>query len=185
MQIISTVREHVLEKYSQRKDYQGMITYNVHVKYVVEYAKELAKKLNANEEIVEIAALLHDIGRIDGTNENHHEVGAEYAEKFLLDKGYDKKKVDIVKNCILAHRGSVKIDRKSVEAECVASADAMAHFGDIPAMFYWVYVFLDKDIQEGKKMILEKYKRSFKKMIPEAQDIVREKYDAVMKILED
>lgn len=184
MDIVKTVRKHVLEKYSQRKDYQGMITYNVHVNYVVKYAIELAKKLNADEEIVEIAALFHDIGRIDGTDENHHEVGAEYAEEFLKSNGYDNRKIGIVKNCILAHRGSVKIERKTVEAECIASADAMAHFGDIPSMFYWVYVFLDKDIEEGKTMILDKYKRSFMKMIPEAQEIVREKYNAVMKILE-
>ena len=184
MEIIEIVRRHVLDKYSKEESYQGMITYNVHVKYVVKYSKELAKKLNADEEIVEIAALLHDIGRIDGTNENHHEVGAEYAEEFLIKNGYDKEKTVIVKNCILSHRGSVKIERKSIEAECVASADAMAHFGDIPAMFYWVYVFLDKDMEEGKTMVLDKYKRSFEKMIPEAQEIVREKYDAVMKILE-
>lgn len=183
MDIVEIVRTHVLEKYSQKKDYQGMITYNIHVQYVVKYAKELAQRLNGDEEIVEIAALLHDIGRIDGTDENHHEVGAEYAEKFLRSNDYDNDKIKIVKNCILAHRGSVKIARDTVEAECIASADAMAHFGDIPAMFYWVYVFLDKEIEEGRTMILEKYKRSFDKMIPEAQEIVREKYDSVMKIL--
>jgi uncharacterized protein len=184
MNIVEKVREHVLEKYSNRKDYQGMTTYDVHVRFVVKYAKELAKRLNADEEIVEIAALLHDIGRIDGKNEDHHEIGAEYSVKFLRSAGYDKKKIDVVKNCILSHRGSVKIKRETVEAECIASADAMAHFGDIPAMFYWVYVFLNKDIEEGRKMLLDKYTRSFEKMIPEAQDIVREKYEAVIKILE-
>jgi uncharacterized protein len=172
-----------LKKYSERENYQGMFTYNVHVKYVVKYANELAKKLNADEEIVEIAALLHDIGRIDGTNENHHEVGAEYAESFLRKQNYNKKKISVVKNCILAHRGSVPIKRESVEAECIASADAMAHFGNIPALLYWVYVFLDKDIEEGRSMVKSKLDRSFKKMIPEAQDIVREKYESTMKIL--
>jgi uncharacterized protein len=183
MEMVEIVRKHVLEKYSQRKDYQGMITYDVHVKYVVEYAKELAKKLNANEEIVEIAALLHDIGRIDGSNENHHEIGAEYAEKFLREQKYDEKKISIVKNCILAHRGSVHIKKETIEAECVASADAMAHFGNIPAILYWAYVFLGKDIEEGKAMVKSKLERSFKKMIPEAQDIVREKYESAMRIL--
>jgi putative nucleotidyltransferase with HDIG domain len=184
MKYINQVREHVLDRYSQRDDFEGMTTYNVHVKHMVEYAKQLAKKLKANEEIVEIAALLHDIGRLDGTNENHHEVGAQYAEKYLKDIGYDKQKISVIKNCILAHRGSVKIKRESIEAECIASADAMAHFGDIPSMFYWVYVFLDRDIDEGKSMVLDKYKRSFKKMMPEAQDIVREKYESILKIIE-
>jgi hypothetical protein len=59
----------------------------------------------------------------------------------------------------------------------------MAHFGNIPALLYWVYVFLDKDIEEGRSMVKSKLDRSFKKMIPEAQDIVREKYESTMKIL--
>ena len=184
MSIRDTVQEHVLQRYQARDDYHGMTTYNVHVKNVVAYALQLAKKLNADEEIVEIAALLHDIGRLDGTDENHHIVGAEYAEEFLKTNGYETKKIQAVKHCILAHRGSVSIPKETIEAECVASADAMAHFGDIPAMFYWVYVFLDKGMEEGRQMVKDKYIRSFKKMIPEAQEIIRDKYDAVMKILE-
>lgn len=184
MNILDLVREHVLERYNGRKDFHGMTTYNVHVKHMVEYSIQLAKKLNADEEIVEIAALLHDIGRLDGTDENHHIVGAEYSEKFLSENGYDEDKIMKVKHCIIAHRGSLSLPRETIEAECVASADAMAHFGDIPAMFYWVYVFLGKDMEEGKIKVRDKLTRSFNKMIPEAQEIVKEKYDAVMKILQ-
>ena len=51
-------------------------------------------------------------------------------------------------------------------------------------MFYFVYGELRKSSDEGKEMIKEKLERSFRKMLPEAQDIIRDKYDAAMKILE-
>jgi HD superfamily phosphodiesterase len=72
MNIVDTVRKHVVDKYSEAYDSDDLNMYKVHVRYVVDYAKELARKLGADIEIVEIAALLHDIARIDGTNENHH-----------------------------------------------------------------------------------------------------------------
>lgn len=183
MNIIDTVRTHILERYSERNDSQGMEMYDTHVKYVVEYAKELAKKLNADEEVVEISALLHDIAQVDDSYETHDVDGANYAEKFLTTLNYDPKKVAMVKHCILTHRGSKNIPRETVEAECVASADAMAHFRSIPDMFYLVYVDFGKDVEEGKQMLKDKLERSFRKMIPEAQEIVREKYEAAMVIL--
>jgi len=183
MNTIDTVKAHVLSKYEARKDFRGMDTYNTHVVFVVEYAKELAKKLNANEEIVEISAWMHDLYNIEDDNENHHIDGANYAEKYLTELGYDPEKIAQVKHCIYAHRGSQRIPRETIEAECLASADAMAHFKNISDMFYFVYVDLGKSAEEGKQMLRDKLERSFRKMIPEAQDIVREKYNAAMVLL--
>jgi len=183
MDIVATVKAHVLKRYSVRDDAQGMDMYDTHVKYVVEYAKELAKKLNANEEVVEISALLHDIAQIDDSYETHDVDGGNYAERYLTSLNYDLEKVAMVKHCILAHRGSKSIPRETIEAECVASADAMAHFRSIPEMFYLVYVDFGKDVEEGKQMLKDKLERSYRKMIPEAQEIVRERYNAAMVIL--
>jgi len=51
----------------------------------VKWAKTLARKLNADEEIVEIAALLHDYASIVNINNysDHHIRGAELAEEIL------------------------------------------------------------------------------------------------------
>ena len=184
MSIIETVRKHIYEKYHSDKREDGLNMYDTHVKYVVEYAKQLAKKLNANEEIVEISALLHDIGRLNGKEENHHILGSEYAQEYLLSLDYPQEKIDQVKHCILTHRGSLSIPRETVEAECVASADAMAHFRNISDMFYFVYHDLKESSEKGKQMVKDKLERSFQKMIPKGQDIVRDRYDAIMKILE-
>ncbi len=183
MNILETVRNHVYEKYHNDKREDGINMYDIHVKYVVEYAKQLAEKLNANEEIVEISALLHDIGRLDGTEDNHHTIGAQYAQMYLTSLGYPQEKIERVKHCILAHRGSLSIPRETVEAECVASADAMAHFRNISDMFYFVYHDLGESLDKGKQMIKDKLERSYNKMIKEGKEIIQEKYDATMKIL--
>lgn len=184
MNIVEEVRKHVIKRYQERDDAEGIDMYETHIKYVVEYSEVLAEKLNADIEVVEIAALLHDIARIDGLNENHHIEGAKYAEELLNSLRYDPEKISIIKDCIVSHRGSTVIPQKTIEAKCLASADAMAHFRSIPDMFYFVYKDLGCDIEEGKEKLRKKFSESYAKMIPEAKEMVEEKYVAVMKILE-
>jgi len=184
MDIVEEVRKHVIKRYQERGDAEGMDMYETHVKYVVDYAKTLAEKLGADVEVVEIASLLHDIARIDGLNENHHIEGAKYAEELLNRLGYDPEKISVIKDCIISHSGSIGIPQKTIEAKCLASADAMAHFRSIPDMFYFVYKNLGCDIEEGKEKLRKKFTESYAKMIPEAKEMVEEKYTAVMKVLE-
>jgi uncharacterized protein len=140
--------------------------------------------LQADEEIVEIAALLHDIAGIkDRDNyENHHLLGAEEAEKILKGFNYPQEKIEKIKHCILTHRGSKSIKRETLEAECVASADAMAHFDTIPALLHFVFVRLGMDVDEGTKWLRDKLDRSWTKLIPEAKEIVKDKYEATKTI---
>lgn len=160
---------------------------NNHIYMVVEHAKQLARKLHADEEIVEISAWLHDIGRYLGTiedrNENHHVSGRIEAEKILVKLGYPQDKIEKVKHCIYAHRASCTIKRETPEAECVASADAMAHFDIVVKLLYSAFVKRGLDEDEGKKQVLAKLERTWNKMIPEAKEIVKEKYNAAKLLL--
>ena len=47
-------------------------SWDYHMVSVVKYAHQLAEKLGADKEIVEISAWLHDITRLKGDPENHH-----------------------------------------------------------------------------------------------------------------
>lgn len=99
-----------------------------HIISVVKYAKILAEMLEADEEIVELSALLHDYASIKSTHlyKDHHIHGAAEAEIILKQLGYNSNKIEQIKHCILSHRASVITERLSDEAKCVASADAMA-----------------------------------------------------------
>lgn len=151
--------------------------YEEHILLVIKYSKMLAKKLNADEEIVEISALLHDITILRGDKLNHHNSGPIEAEKILKEFNYPQEKIEKVKHCINAHRGSQKIKRETVEAECVASADGMSHFDVIPRLLLMGYD-KTKDRKEALEWTKSKLERSWNKLIPEAKEIVRNKYEA-------
>lgn len=154
-------------------------SWDYHMVSVVKYANQLAEKLGADKEIVEISAWLHDITRLKGDPENHHISGPIEAEKILRELGYPQAKIDKIKHCINAHRGSQSIKRETIEAECVASADAMAHFDNVPALLYVAFVKKQMNIEEGNTWVRNKLERSWKKLIPEAKEIVSPKYESV------
>lgn len=173
-----------IKKLVQEECKQDPWNWDHHIVSVVKYAKQLAKKLGADEEIVEVSAWLHDITRLKGDPENHHISGQIEAEKILRELKYPQEKIDKVKHCIHAHRGSQSIKRETLEAECVASADAMSHFDNVPALLYVAFVKKQMDTEEGKKWVKNKLERSWNKLIPEAKEIVLPKYEAVKLLLE-
>lgn len=69
-----------------------------------------------------------------GSREEHHLYGEKIAEELLTKLNYPKDKLELVKKCVLNHRGSTNLKRKTVEEECVADADVIAHFDCIPSL---------------------------------------------------
>ena len=139
---IRQIRKIVKEKHHE-------LDFKYHIIPVVKNALLLAKKLNADREVVEVAAYLHDIGRAKNwkdiellgnknftgdeilkkiISDKHHLLGAEEAKKILLDLGYDNSFIKKVEHCILTHRGRVDPNPETEEAKIVSSADAMSHF---------------------------------------------------------
>lgn len=138
------------------------------------YAKQLAEKLNADSEIVELAAWLHDIGSIKGDYKNHHISGAEIAEKKLKELNYPEEKIILVKTCILNHRGSINNARKSAEEQIIAEADAMSHFDDVGGLLkQW----------KDKNFVRNKLLRSYAKLSEESKKLVKPKYESAMLLL--
>ena len=62
----------------------------MHIKYVVRESIKLAKTYDADLEIVELAALLHDIALVAkvGTKADHHSNGAIIAKELLQKYNY-------------------------------------------------------------------------------------------------
>lgn len=156
-----------------------------HIKDVVGIGKKLAKIVNADSEIVEISALLHDYSGIrdHSLHKEHHIHSATYAEKILRELNYPEDRIDSVKHCIETHRGSVKTKRNTPEAECLANADAMAHIENVSSLFYLAYFKHRMQIDEGRDWIYKKLQRSWKKISPEFQSIVELKYRSALEIL--
>ncbi len=113
----------------------GYDFWNMHIKYVVEEAKGLAKVYGADLEIVELGALLHDVALVAkvGTKADHHTNGAVIAKELLEKYDCPKDKIDRVLGCVLNHRSSK--NATNIEELCVADADIIAHFYNIPNAF--------------------------------------------------
>jgi len=184
-EIVEKVRKHMEEECKKESNFFGMDAYTHHFISVVKYAKQLAKERGADMEIVEISAWLHDIGSIYGDYDNHHVSGGKYSEKILLEYGYPLEKIEKVKHCILAHRGSRTIARETVEAECIADADALSHFDNLSSLFNLALVRRKLNIDDAKTFVRDKLERSWNKLTPKAKEIIKSKYEAAMLLLKE
>ena len=156
-----------------------------HIRAVVDNAAMLAKQFGADEEIAIIAAWLHDVASITDYNlyEEHHIHGAEMAKEILEEFDYDKEKIAQVQSCVLNHRGSISGERLSLEELCVADADAISHFDNVPSLLYLAYVKRNLGIDEGKEFVKAKLTRSYEKLSEESKNFYREKFKQVMNVL--
>lgn len=89
----------------------------------------------------------------------------------------------MVKRCILSHRASVPTLRRSLEAQCLADADAMAHIEQVPSLLFYVFVQRHMDIINGTQWVREKLERSWTKLSQQAQDMMAEQYQAALRTL--
>ncbi len=156
-----------------------------HVRHVVEIGRRLAEMRGADVEIVTLAALLHDYAGIrdQALYEEHHLHGAAAARRLLAERGYPADRAEAVAQCILAHRGSVSLARTSPEAECLADADAATHLLNVPSLLYMVYTERRMDIDAGAAWVHAKLERSWAKLTPQAQALMRPDYEAALRTL--
>jgi len=178
-QNIKKVKQIAKERY-YKKDF------DYHILPVVKNAMLLAKKLNADKEVVEVSAYLHDIGRTfkkkeDFNPENeHHITGAREARNILKKLNYSEDFIKKVEHCVLSHRGRREPNPKTTEAKIISCADAMAHFDTFLALFE-IFIVTTNSFEDAIIKIEKKMDRNWDKKLsmPEAKQIVKEKYNAV------
>ncbi len=179
------IRAIVEEECKKETNIFGYGIWTHHIVYVVQYGKLLAEQLGADAEIVEFAALLHDYASIkdESLYGNHHLHSPLEAERILWELAYPEEKIHAVKQCIASHRASIDAERVTPEAVCLASADAMAHIDQVPSLLYLAFVRFGMSIDEGTAWVREKLARSWQKLCPEAQAMMKDKYEAALVLL--
>lgn len=184
--IIGKIEKLVLSACKKKTNYYGMDACKYHLIPVVKNAKILAKKLKADEEIIEIAAWFHDYSCIVNKKfyPEHHFHSSRLAENFLIKEKYPKNRIEHIKSCIFTHRASKKIKKESLEAKILASADAMAHLEYINDLFHLAFTTHKLGTEKGTKFVYKKINQSWKKMMPEAKKMMRKRYEAIRTILD-
>ena len=106
-----------------------------HTERVYNMCLHIGKKENANMLVLELAALLHDIGRGEQDKSKgtlcHAEVGAKRTPKILEKHGFDKKTIDSIVHCISTHRFRKGNAPESLEAKILFDADKLDSIGAI------------------------------------------------------
>lgn len=185
MKITELIRNELIEITKNAKDSDGYDFYEDHIKYVVKSAIYLAKEYGADVEIVELGALLHDIAMPlnIGPREEHHIYGAKIAEELLTKYNYPKNKIEIVKKCVLNHRGLKEFPRSTLEEECVADADVISHFDSIPVLFSTAFKQKNLNLHEGTKFVKNKLERDYNKLSTKTKILLKKRYKNIIKVL--
>jgi len=118
MSIIQAAEDFVKEKLDKE-----VVEHTLRVRNI---AVKLAEEEGADKEIVELGALLHDIGYIKGFK-NHDANGAPIAREFLNKQNYDLTKTGRIINCILRHGKSLKPE--AIEEQIIWDADCLDRLG--------------------------------------------------------
>ena len=183
--IIEQIKEFVEKESRKDSARYGYEVYKFHLIPVRNIAVELAKKLGADVEVVELAAWLHDIGSIIYGREDHHITGADIAERKLKELNYLPGKIKKVKACILNHRGSVSNGGlRNPEEKIISDADALSSFNNISGIFKAAFIYEDLTQGEARISAREKLERKWDKLyLLESKELIKPKYEAAMLLL--
>lgn len=160
-QVQAKVRELYAAKDPNRDEWSDWL-YDNHVLIVATYARELAKKYGASEELSETAALLHDVAdvKMARVDPNHEEASLEIARQVMTEAGFSKEEVALVVDDAIRYHSCYDNERpKSQEGLMLATADSLAH---LKTGFYvyaaWAYG-KRRSLDELKNWVLKKIER--------------------------
>ena len=101
-----------------------------HVQRVYTLCMRIGRKEKADLEVLKLASLLHDIGRIKG-DEDHEIHSAEMAEKIMDNHEIDEKTKRHIIHCIKTHRYRNSAKPETLEAKILYDADKLDAIGAI------------------------------------------------------
>lgn len=184
MNIIKKIKKFVEDECKKPSSKYGYESFSFHFVPVVKYAGKLADELGGDKEVILIAAWLHDIGSIIYGRKDHHITGAKIAEEKLKELGYPVEKIELVKKCILNHRGSQQSFCESIEEQILAEADAMSCFENITGVFKAALVYENLNQSKAKDSVRKKLENKWKQLhFNKSKKIIRPKYEAAMLLL--
>jgi uncharacterized protein len=101
-----------------------------HILNVVDIGARIASEEGADVDVVRVAALFHDIAKLEADQEEHAEEGARIARKYLETHGdFPPSFVDQVCRAVEAHSHQGDLAELPLEAQCLVEADMLDKAG--------------------------------------------------------
>ena len=133
--------------------------YLKHVLGAREYSLYLAEKYNADKFVLEIAALLHDIGA--DKKKEHAKESAKIAKKFLSKFNLPNETIEKIIRCIERH--SMGSETETIEEQILQDADGIIFIKDT-YKFFFEKGKQNFPLEEARKYALDKTKGMLNKI---------------------
>lgn len=161
--------------------------YLCHIQFVVEIGLQLAKEFNINPDIIEVACLLHDIGRDKELHgEKHAQAGKRITGEILSGTNFSEKQKEKIFSCILSH--NLQEIPVSIEEQIVRTAD-----GGSKVEYHEAFMLLCKKntyaerLGWGKKYLKDGYEsislESYKEKIKSKYLLINGLYDKILSMI--
>lgn len=97
---------------------------------VIELATDIAQEEGADEDVVKVAALFHDVAKLDADQDAHADAGARVAREYLESHGdYPESFIQRVCQSIRDHSYQGQPSDLSLETQCLIEADILDKVG--------------------------------------------------------
>ncbi|MBE6151506.1 MAG: HDIG domain-containing protein [Firmicutes bacterium] len=185
MEIVELIEKEVkdkIENYKQSSE-DNYDFWNEHIKFVYEESINLSKIYGANLTIVKLGALLHDIALIEkvGDRKDHHISGAALSKSILEKYNCPQEIVDKVIGCVINHRSSK--NATNIEELCVADADILAHFDNIPMLFNSAFNRNNIKLNEVRRWMKEAFEKDYNDLSDNTKKIFKPRYKEICRVI--
>jgi uncharacterized protein len=176
--MIDAAREQMRQACARPENAFGEAFFVEHVTVMRDTAIRLADTFEADPEIVELAAYLHDIAAVQDFSAllRHAELGADLAAQFLAEQGYPRERIQRVRDCILTHSTPLPPGQATPEQVCISQADAVAQLLR-PAYWLW-YAFVPRamDYKTGREWYRQRIESHWNAIAAPAKALARDAY---------
>jgi uncharacterized protein len=179
------IKEYCLKACEKPNNKLTSAFYTDHIQMVVQLGDLLGSMLKADNEIVRIAAYLHDISAVLdlSTLLVHDKNSAEIAKSLLMVNQYPKDKINKVYQSILTHSKPLKKGEGSNEQVCLSNADAMAFIANPAYWLYFAFVIRNMTFSDGIKWYLAKIDENWNMLVDPAKELINEKYGKIKNLI--
>ena len=183
--LIEKIKEYIMEecrKYKEASE-DHYDFWNEHIRYVYKEAVDLAKKYDADETVVALGALLHDIALIEkvGTRKDHHLNGKILSDEILDRFSCPQDLKDRVLGCVLNHRSSKYAT--NIEEICVCDADCLAHLDNIPMLFNSAFNQHGVSLNEVRDWMRDSFEHDYNDLSDRTKEAFRDRYITIQSVV--
>ena len=116
-----------------------------------------------------------------GDKKTHHINGKIIAEEILSKYSYPVEKMNRVLGCVYNHRSSK--NGTTLEELCVADADILAHFDNIPMLFNSAYNRCNVNLNEIREWMKNAFEKDYNDLSEKTKESFKDRYNQICKIV--